>query len=37
MRKVGCALTVLRISTIVKSATVVQKAKELDYQKISLA
>jgi hypothetical protein len=37
VRKVGCALTMLRISAIIQTATVVQKAKELDYQQIRLA
>jgi hypothetical protein len=37
MRKVGCALTMLRISAVVKTTAVVQKAKELDYQEIGLA
>jgi hypothetical protein len=31
MRKIGCALAMLRISTVVKTTAVVQKAKELDY------
>ena len=36
MCKVSCALAVMRVSAIVKAATVVQKAKELNYQQISL-
>jgi hypothetical protein len=36
VRKIGSALTMLRISAVIKTTAVVQKAKELNHQKIGL-